>query len=155
LRGTHLGMIPNQDAPDRRPVVIDSCAVNRFALLNIDPTKNLEGSPFYVAYTPGLRAEYRKALAHRFVEPHIRTLLAALLEKGVLVRAESSEADTDGVLAALSETEIVITMDRRPPWNRAQDNAGLIFWPDIEGALREHGSLLPILSARAAAMRLR
>ena len=148
-------MIPDQDEPDRRPVFIDSSAVNRFALLNIDPTKNLEGSPFRVAYTPGLKSEYRKALAHRFVEPHIKKLLAALLEKGVLVNAESSEADTDGVLAALSETEIVITMDRRPPWNRAQDNAGLIFWPDIEGALREHGSLLPILSARAAAMRLR
>jgi hypothetical protein len=148
-------MTPDDDTPDRRPVFIDSCAVNRFALLNIDPTKDLGGSPFYVAYTPGLKAEYRKALAHRFVEPHIRKLLATLLEKGMLERAGSDAADTDGLLVTLSDTEIVITMDRRPPWNRAKDNAGLIVWPDIEGALREHGSLLPILSARAAAMRLR
>jgi hypothetical protein len=140
------------DAPDRRPVFIDSCAVNRFALVNIDPTKDLAGSAFAVAYTPGLRAEYRRALAHRSVEPHIKALLAKLLERGVLHSAETPVEDADQHLVLLSQREIVITMDRRPPWNRAQDNAGLIFWPDIENVLREHQSLRPVLQARAAAM---
>ena len=138
------------DAP-RHPVFIDSCAVNRFALLNIDPTKDLAGSAFQVAYTPGLATEYRKALAHRYVEPHIKVLLAKLLERGVL-RSTETAADADTALVLLSRTEIVITMDRKPPWNRAQGNAGLIFWPDIEEALREHQSLLPVLQARAVEM---
>jgi hypothetical protein len=139
-------------AADRRPVYIDSCAVNRFALLNIDPTKDLAGSAFQVAYTPGLRAEYRRALAHRYVEPHIKTLLTKLLERGALRSAETPAEDADQHLVLLSQTEIVITMDRRPPWNRAQHHAGLIFWPDIEGALREHQSFLPIVQAHLAAM---
>ncbi|WP_158809223.1 hypothetical protein [Beijerinckia sp. L45] len=144
----------SQDAAarDHRPVFIDSCAVNRFALVNIDPTKDLAGSAFAVAYTPGLRTEYRGALAHRYVEPHIKALLAKFLEKGVLHGAEMPTENADLHLVLLSQTEIVITMDRRPPWNRAQSNPGLIFWPDIEDALREHQSLLPILLAHAAAM---
>jgi hypothetical protein len=71
------------DTYQKRLVFIDSCAVNCFARINLDPTKELHGTEFQVAFTPDLEAEYRQALAHPRVEPHIKQLLGALLERGV------------------------------------------------------------------------
>ena len=103
-------------------VLVDSCATNRFALLNVDPIKALAGTRFEVAITPGLETEYRQALAHRSVEPHIKTMLRRLLEGGA------------------------------PPWDRAAGHAGLILWPDLERAWRGGETLAAFLSSRAAAL---
>ena len=42
-------------------VFVDSCAVNRLALINVDPTKELAGSELRLAITPDLETEYRRA----------------------------------------------------------------------------------------------
>ena len=59
---------------------IDSCAVNRLALINVDPTKELAGSEFRLAVTPDLESEYRQALGHVFVPPYVKSLIRRLLE---------------------------------------------------------------------------
>lgn len=130
---------------------VDSCAVNGFALLNVDPTKALAGSPFHVAYTAGLEAEYRQALAHRFVEPHIKAMLRRLLGHGTPYReAKSPSQETDLTLVALSRRDFVVTRDRKPPWDRAAGHRGLLLWCDLERDLRAGATLAEILRSRAA-----
>ncbi len=134
-----------------RQVFVDSCAVNGFALVNVDPTRALVGSPFQVAYTAGLAAEYRQALAHRRVEPHIKALLRRLLEHGLLVETAGLPHDeTDSTLVALSSRAFVVTRDRKPPWDRAIGNRGLLIWCDIERELKAGATLAAILQARAS-----
>ena len=128
---------------------VDSCAVNGFALANVDPTRALTGSPFHVAYTQGLEAEYRQALAHRFVEPHIKAMLRRLLEHGTLDRAPSAAwEETDSVLVALSREAFVVTRDRKPPWDRATGHRGLLIWSDVERELKAGATLPSIRAAR-------
>ena len=62
-------------------VYIDSCAVNRLALINVDPTQELADSEFRLAVTPDLEHEYRQALDHVFVAPYVKSLLRKLLER--------------------------------------------------------------------------
>ena len=136
-----------------RLVFIDSCAVNRFATMNIDPVKASAGSEFVIAMTPDLRAEYQRGLVHRFVEPHIKRLLRALLDGGRLVAPVADDGVSRGVdceLVALSRTEIVVTVDAKPPWDRARGNAGLVVWADLEPELRRGTPLVSILRGRAA-----
>ena len=129
---------------------VDSCAVNGFALANVDPTKALAGSPFRVAYTPGLAGEYRQALAHRWVEPHIKALLRRLLEHGSTYAAEraAQEEETDATLVALSRRAFVVTRDRKPPWDRAAGNRGLLIWSDVDDALRGGAILIDLLQSK-------
>ena len=134
----------------RRLVFIDSCAVNRFAGLNLDPTRALAGTEYALAATPDLQGEYRRALAHPYVEPHIKRLLKLLL--GAIRSVEPPDSErwkgTDCELAALSRTQIVITVDAKPPWDRALGNPGLIVWPQLEARLRGGESLLAVLRSR-------
>ncbi len=144
-------MSSESDAPERL-LFVDSCAVNGFALANVDPTKALAGSPFRVAYTPGLAGEYRQALAHRRVEPHIKALLRRLLEHGLTYAAEgiAPEEATDTTLVALSRHAFVVTRDRKPPWDRAAGNRGLLVWSDVERVLRNGATLADLLQSKLA-----
>ena len=131
---------------------VDSCAVNGFALANVDPTRALNGSPFHVAYTEGLEAEYRQALAHRFVEPHIKALLRRLLEHGTLFRQpRPTLEETDAALVMLARRAFVVTRDRKPPWDRAAGHRGLLIWSELERELRTGVALPSILERRLGA----
>ena len=134
----------------KRLLFVDSCAVNGFALANVDPIKALAGSPFRVAYTPGLAGEYRQALAHRWVEPHIKALLRRLLEHGSPYAAEHAAPDeeTDTTLVALSRRAFVVTRDRKPPWDRAAGHHGLLIWSDVDDALRSGAILADLLQSK-------
>ncbi len=128
---------------------VDSCAVNGFALANVDPTKALAGSAYRVVATPGLRAEYRRALDHRLVEPHIKALLQRLIDHAALHEAAERPQDgTDETLVALSRRAFVVTRDRKPPWDRAVGNPGLLLWNDVEVELKRGATLVEILDAR-------
>jgi hypothetical protein len=61
---------------------IDSCAVNRFAEIDLDPIDDLEGTEFEFAYTPDLKAEYEQAIARPDLCPKVRRLLTKLLGAG-------------------------------------------------------------------------
>ncbi len=129
---------------------VDSCAVNGFALANVDPTKALAGSAYRVAATAGLQAEYRRALEHRLVEPHIKTLLKRLIDHATLHEvAERPQDGTDETLVGLSRRAFVVTRDRKPPWDRAADNLGLLLWNDVEVELKRGATLVEILDARS------
>lgn len=133
---------------------IDGCAVNRFAGLNLNPIKALENTEFAVAVTPDLATEYARALAHRAVEPHIKALLARLLEQGMAPAATPIPPDprgTDWTLMALAQKDLVITHDRKGPWREAKA-PGLVFWAQIEPAIRSGATLAEIL--RLAARRI-
>ena len=136
-----------------RLVFIDSCAVNRFAGLNLDPTQAVDGSEFVVAYTPDLAAEYRQGLGAAFVEPHIKRLLRILLERGRPIAAPGTDdvrfRGTDVELVRLSLSQIVITLDTKPPWTRATDNPGLLPWREVEADLRKDIPFVAILRSRA------
>ena len=135
-------------ARSRHLVFVDSCAANRFAAMNLDPGKELDGSRFQLAYTPGLHAEYRQALDHPLVEPHIKTWLRRLIAH-CIPHAPTPGKSTDDELVAMSRHHFVITLETKPPWDRAARQVGLIIWPGLEASLRAGDTLLSVLRSRA------
>ena len=132
--------------PDGQHVFIDGCAVNRFALLNLDPTKVLAGSSFILAFTPDLEAEYRRALDHLFVPPYVKALVRGLLARAARVDL-SSAPTTDAGLAALSRTCLVVSDDAALIRTAF---AGMIAWADIEATWRADLPLLDLFRERAS-----
>ncbi len=47
---------------EKRLVLIDNCAVDRFAEIGVDPVVDLENTEFRVVYTPDLKQKYEMAL---------------------------------------------------------------------------------------------
>jgi hypothetical protein len=137
-------------------VFIDGCAVNRFATINVDPARELAGTPFELALTPALEEEYRQALAHRRVEPHIKALLRTLLAAATSLPVEefvpNGRTTVDADLIALSTSSVVVTDDRKAVWTRAA-NPGLILWRDVEAAITRGVSFLDLVQKRAAKLR--
>ena len=134
-------------AGDRR-VFIDGCAVNRFALVNVDPLEALDGTVFPLAITPDLEAEYRRALDHLFVPPYVKKLILKLLGRCARHDAQGG-GSTDRRLVALASTHLVITDDAKLYRRHAVDHPGLVAWPDIERHLATGGRLADLLSDRA------
>ncbi len=138
-------------------VFVDSCAVNRFALLNVNPVRALAGSAFTLAVVPALAVEYREALDHLFVPPYVKALLRDLLER---CEPHAAPADarggTDAQLAALSRTALVVTDDAKLHRLRAKARepdaragSGMIPWSAVEAHLRADGRLVDLLAERA------
>jgi len=158
-------------------VFIDSCAVNRLALINVDPTKELAGSELRLAITPDLETEYRRALDHVFVPPYVKSLIRRLLERCerrwfsddppdadlvemdfepdagrpaiVEVRALPPRHRTDLDLVTLAMRDLVITDDRTQIRRWGQDRPGLIPWLEIEANRDAGGRLIELLRERA------
>ena len=133
-----------------RPVFIDSCAVNRFALINVNPVRALAGGAFSLAIVPALEHEYRAALDHLFVPPYVKTLLRDLLEH--CERRETpagARGGTDAQLRALSRTALVVTDDAKLHRLGDGEGFGMIPWSTVEAHLRTDGPLLDLLRARA------
>ena len=129
-------------------VFIDGCAVNRFALLNLDPAKALAGSAFTLAITPDLEAEYARALDHLFVPPYVKALVRSLLDRMVRVEAPEAGITTDSHLVALARSALVVSDDAA--LIRATDAPGMIAWAEIEAAWRAERPLLDLFRERAA-----
>ena len=136
---------------DRR-VFIDGCAVNRFALLNVDPIRALDGSGLSLALTDDLALEYRRALGHLFVPPYVKTLISRMLACCAHHEAPIDGGSTDRRLVALASAHVVITDDAKLYRQHARDRPGLVAWPDVETYLRARGSLADLVRAHAARM---
>ena len=135
---------------DRR-VFIDGCAVNRFALINVDPVRELDDSGFTLAITHDLEAEYRRALDHLFVPPYVKKLVISLLES--CERREATGAgSTDRRLVALASVHIVITDDAKLYRRFASDHPGLVAWPEVEARLAAGSELADLVRERATRM---
>ena len=157
-------------------VFIDSCAVNRLALINVDPTKELAGSEFQLAVTPELEIEYRRALDHVYVPPYVKSLIRRLLERCErrVLMDETRDADLDDVdsaelerrgtsppprhrtdlhLVALAMTDLVITDDRTQIRRWGQGRPGLIPWLEIEADRSAGGQFVELLRDRARRLR--
>ena len=134
-------------------VLIDGCAVNRFATINVDPSRELAGTPFQLTMTATLETEYRQALAHRFVEPHVKALLRNLLAAASRLppcdRETGTQRGADADLIALSTSAVVVTDDRKAVWTR-NANPGLIVWRDVEAAIERGVTFLDLVRKRAA-----
>ena len=132
-------------------VFIDGCAVNRFALVNLDPAKALAATEFMLAITPELEAEYRRALDHLFVPSYVKALVRALLERGERYGADIHPGrSADPRLVELSRAALVVTDDTK--LYRRSPQAGMIAWPDVETHLKAGGSLADLLRHRANAL---
>ena len=139
-------VIPSQGS---RHVVIDGCAVNRFALVNVDPTRALADTEFAIAITPALEAEYRRALDHLFVPSYVKRLLRVLLERATPAADPDERVPTDRQLLALARSHLVVTDDAKL-YRNAEAGLGLIPWPDVELHLKADGTLVDLLRARIA-----
>ena len=132
-----------------RHVFIDSCAVNRFALIKVNPVRALAGSAFTLAVVPALEHEYRAALDHLFVPPYVKAMLRDLLER---CERRGAPADargaTDAQLFALARTAFVVTDDTKLHRREGEDHAGMIPWSIVEAHLRADGRLPDLLRAR-------
>ena len=134
-------------------VFIDGCAVNRFALVNLDPAKALAGTEFTLAITPELEAEYRRALDHLFVPSYVKALVGALLDKGERHGTSIHPGRcADPRLVMLSRAALVVTDDAK--LYRRSPRGGGIAWPDIETHLKADGALVDLLRSRARALPL-
>ena len=140
-----------------RHVFIDSCAVNRFALLNVNPVRALTGSGFTLAVVPPLAVEYREALDHLFVPPYVKAVLRDLLEHCAPLGApaDARRGSTDAQLFALARSALVVTDDaklHRRTGRADEDRAGpgMIAWSEVEAHLRADGHLADLLRARLA-----
>ncbi len=135
----------------KRDVFIDSCAVNRFALINVNPPRALAGSAFTLAVIPALEAEYRQALDHLFVPPYVKALLRDLLERCERrgTPAASPRGGTDAQLFALARTALVVTDDAKLHRRGDHERGGMIAWSEVEAHLRADGRLPDLLRARA------
>ncbi len=144
---------PAAAATFRRPmlVFIDGCAVNRLAIVNLDPVKALAGTEFRVALTPELEAEYTRALDHLFVPSYVKGFLRALLERGERHGVGIHPGrGADPRLVTLARTMLVVTDDAK--LYRRSPPAGMIAWPDLEAHLNADGTLVDLLRRRATAM---
>lgn len=140
-------------APQRTAVYIDGCAANRFALVNLDPVRALEGSAFHLAITPALEAEYRAALDHLFVPSYVKALLRTLIERSEPIAPEVAGRlpfATDAQLANLAKTALVVTDDIKLHRRWSASCAGLIAWPTVEAHVRADGRLPDLLRQRAS-----
>ena len=132
-------------------VFIDGCAVNRIALLNLDPAKALAGTDFRLAITPELETEYRRALDHLFVPSYVKALVRVLLESSELHGRDTRPGrGADPRLAELSRHALVITDDAK--LYRRCPHPGMIAWPDVETHLRAGDPLADVLRRRASAL---
>ena len=132
-------------------VFIDGCAINRFALVNVNPAIALAGSDFTLSITPELAAEYRRALDHLFVPSYVKAAIRILLEKGARYDRDGySGRSADPQLAALSRHALVITDDAK--LYRRCAHPGMIAWPDVETHIRAGDSLADLLRRRARAL---
>ncbi len=133
----------------KRHVFIDSCAVNRFALINVNPVRALAGGTFTPTVVPALEVEYREALDHLFVPPYVKALLRDLLERCERQASPAgARGGTDGQLLALSRTALVVTDDAK--LHRLDGGGpGMIPWSAVESHLRADGALVDLLRARA------
>ena len=134
----------------KRHVFIDSCAVNRFALVNVNPVRALAGGAFTLAVVPALEHEYRAALDHLFVPPYVKGLLRDLLER---CERRDPPADarggTDAQLFALARTALVVTDDAKLHRREGQDHGGMFPWSTVEAHLRADGRLPDLLRVHA------
>ena len=131
----------------KRHVFVDSCAVNRFALINVNPVRALAGGAFALAVVPALEVEYREALDHLFVPSYVKGLLRDLLERCERHGAPSGvRGGTDAQLLALSRTALVVTDDAK--LHRLGERAcpGMIPWSAVEAHLRADGRLPDLLA---------
>ena len=132
----------------KRPVFIDSCAVNRFALINVNPVRALAGGAFTLAVMPALEHEYRAALDHLFVPPYVKTLLRDLLEHCERhATPAGARGGTDAQLRLLSRTALVVTDDGKLHRRDDGDGSGMIPWSTVEAHLRADGALPDLLRA--------
>jgi hypothetical protein len=137
-------------SPARTRLFVDGCAVNRFALVNLDPAKALAGTEFGVAVTPELEAEYRRALDHLFVPSYVKALIRSLLDRSERYGFDIHPGrGADPRLLALSREALVVTDDAK--LYRRDPPAGMIGWPDIEAHLKADGAFVDLLRARATA----
>jgi hypothetical protein len=63
-------------------VIIDNCAVDRFAARGINPADHLRGTEFLLAYTPDLKTEYQAALANKSVPMLAKQIINSILATG-------------------------------------------------------------------------
>ena len=130
-------------------VFIDGCAINRFALINVDPVRALAGSGLTLAVTPDLEAEYLRALDHLFVPSYVKALLRAVLGEARRIASPGASPSTDATLIRLARTALVIT-DDLPLSRRETDSPGLVAWSELGPYLRDGGTLADDLRRRAA-----
>ncbi len=135
-------------------IFIDGCAVNRFALVNVRPARALAGSPFTLAVTPDLEAEYTRALDHLFVPSYVKAVLREILAVCERIPVpENWPPSTDRQLAYLARAALVVTDDAGLARHAAPgDCLGLIAWSDVEAHLRTDGRLDDLLRERAAGL---
>jgi hypothetical protein len=66
-------------------VIIDNCAVDRFAERGINPVEELRGTEFSLAYTPDLKTEYEMALTNTAAtSEQAKALIRSILLAGKL-----------------------------------------------------------------------
>src|ERR1035441_9816703 len=63
-------------------VIVDNCAVDRFAAAGIDPVADLHGTELQLVYTPDLRKEYEAALASANTHSGVKNLIKKILDGG-------------------------------------------------------------------------
>ena len=131
---------------------IDGCAANRFALVNLDPFRAIEGSLFRLMLMPSLEAEYRAALDHLFVPSYVKSLLRRLIDGCARIPsdvAEGSPIPTDAQIATLAKTALVITDDAKLYHRWIDRSVGLIAWPSVEAHVKSNGRLVDLLLEHA------
>jgi hypothetical protein len=65
-------------------VLIDNCAVEKFAEFSADPVTDLKNTEFRLGFTPDLRTEYQNALDHGSTSHEAKALIKRILLEGTL-----------------------------------------------------------------------